>query len=359
MRKFKRLPFSLLLALTLAAAAASADQPDMNGFSTGIWIDRERLLTLPTKGPAWNNVTRFADSDTRTPDLSDQEDMTNVRVFAKALVFARTGESRYRDDVLQACQDVMGSEGRSRARDSEYGRSLALARGLISYVLAADLVSLPQDQDRLFRLWLEAVVDEPMTDQRSLRSTHADRPNNWGSLAGASRLAVAAYLGNADDVADVARIFKGFLGDRGSYARFKYGSLSWQADASKPVGINPKGATKEGHSIDGVLPDDQRRAGGFRWPPPKTNYVYESLQGALAQAALLERAGYEAFNWQDRALLRAFHWLYDQANFEAVGDDVWQLFIINQAYGTRFPTKTPAYPGKGIAFTDWTHAQLF
>jgi hypothetical protein len=39
-------------------------------------------------------------------------------------------------------------------------------------------------------------------------------------------------------------------------AGFKFGDLHWQADPSKPVAINPKGATKNGHLIDGVLADD-------------------------------------------------------------------------------------------------------
>ena len=43
---------------------------------------------------------------------------------------------------------------------------------------------------------------------------------------------------------------------------------------------------------DGVLPDDQRRSGGFVWPPTKENYVWEALQGAIAQAVILHRAGF-------------------------------------------------------------------
>jgi hypothetical protein len=107
------------------------------------------------------------------------------------------------------------------------------------------------------------------------------------------------------------------------------------------VGINPPGCVKSGHSIDGVLPDDQRRSGGFTWPPPQENYVYEALQGALMQAVILERAGYDAFAWEDQALLRAFRWLHTQANFPAEGDDNWLPHPINFFYGTDFPAKTP------------------
>ena len=50
---------------------------------------------------------------------------------------------------------------------------------------------------------------------------------------------MAVYLGDATELANTAQVFKGYLGDRASYADFKYGDLSWQADPSKPVGINP------------------------------------------------------------------------------------------------------------------------
>jgi hypothetical protein len=140
------------------------------------------------------------------------------------------------------------------------------------------------------------------------------------------------------------------------YAGFKYGDLAWQADPSKPVGINPKGATKNGQSIDGVLPDDQRRAGGFTWPPQQENYVWEGLQGAVVQAELLQRAGYDAWNWSDRALLRAVMWETNVARFPAQGDDAWQIWLVNHAYGTTFPASA-ANSGKNMGFTDWMYGR--
>jgi len=124
------------------------------------------------------------------------------------------------------------------------------------------------------------------------------------------------------------------------------------------VGINPKGATKEGHNIDGVLPDDQRRSGPFKWPPPKENYVYTGLQGVLAEAVILYRAGYDVWNWQDKAILRAFNWLYFVCHYPAKGDDTWEPYLINYYYGTHFPTIVPSKPGKNVGWTDWTHAPL-
>ncbi|NUM65113.1 hypothetical protein HUU39_07515 [candidate division KSB1 bacterium] len=177
----------------------------------------------------------------------------------------------------------------------------------------------------------------------------------FATHAGASRAAIAAYLGDRAELDRVAQVFKGWLGDRSAYAGFTFGDLSWQADTAHPVAINPKGALKNGRNIDGVLPDDQRRGGPFRWPPPQENYVYEALQGALVQAVILHRAGYPVWEWQDQALLRAFVWLHAQANFPATGDDSWQTHLINHFYHTDFPAPVPSRPGKNAGWTDWTH----
>jgi hypothetical protein len=304
-------------------------------------------LTLPTTGPAWDNLKRAADRPVGPPDLSNQNDPTNVLVMAKALVYARTGEKRYRDAVIRACMQAIGTE--------TGGRTLDLGKELIAYILAADLVGLPEQEDQRFRAWLRDLLDRRFPSGKTLRSTHEIRPNNWGTYAGASRLAIAAYLGDQAEFEQAARVFKGWLGDREAHISFRFKDRSWQADPFHPVGINPLGAMKEGHSIDGVLPDDQRRSGGFRWPPPKENYVYSALQGALAQAIILNRAGYPVWEWEDRALLRAFRWLYDQADYPAKGDDTWQPHVINYYYGTDFPAPIPTKPGKNVGWTDWTH----
>src|SRR5690606_9976572 len=72
----------------------------------------------------------------------------------------------------------------------------------------------------------------------SLIKCHERRPNNWGAHCGATRAAIAVYLGDSSDLARTARVFKGYLGDRSSYAGFSYGSTSWQCDPKRPVGIN-------------------------------------------------------------------------------------------------------------------------
>ncbi len=316
----------------------------------GIWISREELALLPTSGPAWDNLKAAADQDPGRPDISDRDDLTDIYVLAKALVYARTGEAHYREEVIAAIQEAMGTE--------EGGETLALGRNLVAYVIAADLVNLPAanpEVDEAFRTWLRQVLTEPMDDDRSLQETHELRPNNWGTHAGASRAAIALYLGDTAELERTAQVFKGWLGDRSAYDGFDYGRQDWQADPDNPVGINPPGATKEGHDIGGALPEEMRRSGRFRWPPRKTGYPWEGLQGTVVLAEILSRAGYPAWEWEDQALLRAVQFLHD-IGWPAEGDDQWQVWLINHAYGADFPATTPTRPGKNMGWTDWTHS---
>lgn len=336
---------SVLIASCIAALpdASFAERP------AGIWISPNELQAISVTGPAWRNLKAEADQKAESPDLADQNDRDNVRVLAKALIYARARQEVYRQEVIAACLSIAGTE--------DSATTLALGRELIAYVIAADLVRLPKADDQSFRAWLRSVRHKTLKNGRTLVSTHEDRPNNWGTHAGASRVAIAVYLRDKPEIAKCARILKGWLGDRRAYSGFKYGNdLSWQAMPQSPIGINPRNATKQGHSIDGVLADDQRRGGSFAWPPSKENYVYEGLQGALAQAVILHRVGYDVWNWEDKALLRAFEWLHTQAKFPAVGDDTWQPHIINHYYKANFPAPIPTRPGKNVGWTDWTHS---
>lgn len=311
-----------------------------------LWISPSEVAALPTAGSAWSSVLSWAQEDSSQPQLSNQDDQTDTVVLAKALAYLRTGNQTYRNQVIAAIDAVMGTE--------QGGRTLALGRNLTAYVLAADLVGLPPELEAQFRSWL-AAVRHKVLDGLTLIETHEKRPNNWGTHAGAARIAVALYLGDSADLQRAISVFRGWLGDRSAYAGFNFNSdLSWHCNPAQPVPVNPAGCTIAGHVVDGVLPDDQRRSGSFAWPPPKENYVWEALQGAAAQARLLSRAGYPAFEWQDRALLRAVTWLHQQANFPAAGDDTGTPWLINAVYGGSFPTVSPARPGKnGLGFYDW------
>jgi hypothetical protein len=321
--------------------------------ATGVWISPAEVSQLPMAGSAWTNLLGAANKSCGSVDLADQEQSTNVCVLAKALVFARTGIASHRAEVAMAISQIVTS-------GTYVGRALALGRELGAYVVAADLIDL-----RSFDPTLDAAFRDKLRTLRttytsgaasSLIDCHERRPNNWGAHCGATRAAIAVYLGDLADLDRTAQVFKGFLGDRASYAGFDYGDdLSWQCDPARPVGINPMGCVRSGLIIDGIIPDDQRRSGSWAWPAPHENYVWESLQGLLAQAVILSRAGYPVWEWENRALLRAVSWVQNVNGYPPEGDDRWLTHIVNRAYGTNFPAAVPTTPGKGFGWTDWTH----
>ncbi|MGD9750397.1 MAG: hypothetical protein AB7W59_05300 [Acidimicrobiia bacterium] len=314
----------------------------------GIWITAEEVAMLPVEGPAWDQVARWALGPWERPNLADQDSNHDLEVLAGALYAVRMHDEAVRRRVIDGLAGVAGTE--------REGRVLALARNIVGYVVAAELVGY---RDAEFLSWLDAVRFAQL-DGRSLVSTHERRPNNWGTHAGAARVAIARFLDDDEDLQRAALVFKGYLGDRRSYAGFVFDAdLSWHPDRLAPVPINPAGATIDGHSVDGVITDDARRVGGFRWPFPAeesgANYMWEAMQGIVLQAALLHRAGYDAWQWEDRAVLRAAVWLVHEASMPPDGDDQWQAWLINDAYGADLPLTSPARSGKSIGFTDWTH----
>ena len=349
------------------------------------------LVPMPTSGDAWNDgaghgVAGYAlTALSATPTVAgDKDSNDDVIALAKAIAYrAGTGApyTGYPAEIQTAIAYIIAN---GLAVGSEPQPGLAVARNVAAWVLAADMMNLAAlnpSLDTAFRQWLAGPVRTTSFGGRTLIEIHEERPNNWGTHAGASRMAIARYLGDTVDFQRAVEVFKGWLGDRNAYAGFDWGELHWQADEDQPVGINPAGATKldsagVSRNIDGVLPDDQRRASGpagtppsFVWPPAKTNYVYEALQGVLLQAILVARAGRQ--NWggvtwdpwaaSGEAIRRAFEWLADPAkgNFPVddaatgSGDDHWETHIVNAVYGTALVAPTVPRIGKAFGFADW------
>jgi hypothetical protein len=352
-----------ILALVLVAVlalAVPASAQDGGAARDGIWVSPEELQALPTSGPAWGQLDGFADAPAGTADISDQDNEHDVHVLAAAMVSARTGSDRLRGKAAEGIMDVIGTE--------DGGRSLALARGLLPYVVAADLIDLEQldpQRDRRFRDWLRGVRNEMLEPESrpTLVTTHERAANNWGTHAGASRIAAAIYLDDRKDLERAAAVFKGFLGDRKAFKGFNYeDDLSWQADPAKPVGVVPAGERKGGVRLDGALPEDMRRGCPFRPDPCATRYPWEAMQGIAAQAELLSRQGYDAWEWEDQAVRRAAEYLFElnerspNEDWAAPAGNQWIPWLLNARYGAGFPTQVPAQPGKGMGFADWTHA---
>jgi len=306
-------------------------------------------------GPSWGALKDAADAPAAGAKVADQNSDHDVDTLAVALVAARTGSAADRHQAESRIAAAIGTE--------TGGRVLALGRNLASYVVAADVLDLATSDPELdarFRAWLTRVRTKPLKGG-TLISRHETYPNNWGTMAGASRIAADAYLGDRRDLARAAAVFRGWLGDRMAHTSFVFGSdLSWHANRSEPLGVNPPGSVLGDLSVDGALPDDMRRGCSFRVPPCRTSYAWEAMQGAVVQAHILSQQGYDAWTWSDRALLRAATFLAHLddrfGGWWATGDDQWQPWLINHAYGTSFPASKPAQPGKVMGWTDWMYA---
>ncbi len=94
---------------------------------SGIWLSAEEVAKLPMSGPAWDRLKAVADKPAGQPQIRDPKDHVDVRIMAKALV-ARTGETNYRDEVIDACMAVIGT--------AKGGNCLALGRNLAADVIA-------------------------------------------------------------------------------------------------------------------------------------------------------------------------------------------------------------------------------
>jgi hypothetical protein len=216
-------------------------------------------------------------------------------------------------------------------------------------VIAADIIDYA---DPAFVAWVNRMRTFATSGgPANLIQSHEQRPNNWGTHAGAARIAADIYLGDTVDLARAVTVFRGYLGDRTAYAGFSYGDTSWQCDPKAPVAINPP-CVRSGVNLDGVIPDDQRR-GGSCCALKKENYVWEALQGVVVQAQLLARRGYDAWNWSGQAVRRAVNWLHAVNAYPAAGDDTWMPWLINKAYRTTFPAPSPTGMGKNMSYTDY------
>ena len=355
---------------TASSTGGGTPPPPTSG---GIWISAAELAKLPMSGSAWNSVKAMADSDCGTPQISDQQSFNDTCVLAKALVFGRTGIESYRTEVHRQLGLAIGTE-----LTGTLPRQLALGRNLVSYVLSADIIDLPAydpsfDQ-QTFRPWLKITRTEVL-DGATLISCDETKPQNWGVVCGASRAAVDIYLGDTVDLARTAQVFKGYLGDRFTWAGYNWtttinnGGATWSPNPSNQlVPVNPLGATVtwNGHAynVDGALIADISRGGAFQWPPHHTNYPWTGLGGVIVEAEILYRAGYPVYGWSNQAILRAYQyllwldnatggfWYFSQG---VNGPNNWQPWIVNRRYGTNLPHSSPVNQGWNMSWTDWTH----
>ncbi len=346
----------------------------------GLWINRQEILALPMSGPAWQKLVEVADEDPGPADISDQDSNHDINVLAMAYVAVRTGDDELRDQVEQELLKVIGTdENPNKSCDwtPNIARSLAIGRNLVSYIIAADLIGLRPDDDpsssgSLFASWVDDVRQKPNCphtgsgsfpdgDWFNLSQFHDWSASNVSTMAGASRIAAALYLGDESEVEAAWETFRRYAGDLsvGPDLKINQKALTWSSQPDHPIAINPAGATIDGHNVDGAIINDIARGGTFAWPPEYTQYPWEGLAGFYVQAELLERAGYPAWEAGDEAGRRAIKFLERLA--DEFGDQWWDhtdwaKYLANDVYGLDLHINGPASKGKNMAWTDWTHA---
>jgi hypothetical protein len=349
------------------AATSSGGSGGSGGSSDYLLMPRSELMALPTSGSAWTALKSIADGSLGTADLCDQNNKHNVRTLAVALVYARTGTSSYYTKARNAIMSAIGTE-----RVGCYNAILSLGRQLGAYVLAADLIKLAGSDDSTFRSWLSSIRTRELGGHgrwKALTATHNDSTNNWGAFAGASRIAASLYLGDTTDVANAAKVVRGFLGDRSAYAGFRKPQspeLEW-ACSSDPSVFTPvnRSCTRSGINLDGVIPHDAMRDdNGLRWPMgSKGNaYTQETLQALMVQVELLYRSGYSgAWGWSSSALRRAADVVTRNARAGGPGWNQHSVhqhipWLLNKRYGLSLPTKSAAF-GRVFGYTDWLYSR--
>jgi hypothetical protein len=324
-------------------------------------MSKADFMALPTNGPAWDALVTWANDPAGEPDLTDQDNRHGVITLASALVYARTGEALYGERARSQIMAAVGTE-----REGANNSILALGRQLGAYVFAADFIKLSGSDGERFRAWLDDIRTRELGGHgrwTSLTATHEDAPQNWGSFAGASRIAASLYLGDTEDVSRAAQVLRGFLGDRSAYSGFQdvEGARSWACDPQRYTPVNPP-CSRDGVDLDGAIVRDVDRGGNLKWPPGRAGigYTLESLQGLTVQAELLSVNGYgDAWTWSDQAIKRAAGLVTRSGE---AGGLTWNRsevsyyvpWFLNARYGLDLPTE-PAGIGRVFGFTDWLY----
>jgi hypothetical protein len=250
---------AVCLALTPATAHADTGKPATTGpptgppigppvtptrpTSRGVLAAPADLATRPTTGADWNTLSAAAADRSGAVNLADQDSTKAARTLASALLYARTGNTAQRTQVLTTLAQLPGSPLRT-------ARVLSVARQLGGYALAADLTGY---HDPGFTTWLAGM--RTRTAYAGFRHT-ADYDPTWGC-----------------------------------------GETGWAP-------INP---TTCGPKSGAIVEDISRSAGHYpKADDTGRTYSWEVLGGATLSARLLQQAGYrDVWQWSDRALLRA------------------------------------------------------
>jgi len=240
------------------------------------------------------------------------------------------------------------------------GDVLGTLRHLQTYIISADLIDLASFDPALngkFRTWLANEIRANYSGGGgggSVISTHDKKPNNFGTHAGATRIAAALYLGDARELKAARDVWYGWATGDPAYTpqTRTWTGTSWQCSSSNPRGINATGCSRNGVSLDGVIPEDQERCGEFSVNPCETNYIHGAADGMTLSFWMLARQGENPWAWGDRAALRQMKWKYASGQAPYSGFR-WQIPVIEKAYGIDLAGNAPTATSTNFGFADW------
>lgn len=354
------------VAPTSAPSTGGAGPVGSLSVQSGIWLSQSQLMALPASGAAWERLVSQAQQAIPRDDLSCQDASSPQSVMAAALVAARLNDNALRAKVRDELMRVIGTENGSTCGHPDRNRPLGLGRNLAPYVIAADLIgfrAFDPGSEGTWRAWLSALRSKPLVGGWALNSAQARSDHsNWGAHQAAALTAANAYLGDAAALALDAANARSWVDPAASqgwvYHTNKH-DYSWSSTGTPPaVPVNPAGAVKDGVNIDGIPLVDMQRGGGFTTgKPATTDYPRESLVGRTVQFEILHRAGYDAYSWGNRGLLRvaqrllAFSKQWDSAWYDARINAYW---VLEARYRAGLPRAEGAR-GRQVVGVDWTH----
>jgi hypothetical protein len=341
----------------------SSTVPPTVNTGTGIWIGRDELAALSMSGPAWESLLSRAEGTLGRADVADANSVHDTATLATALAAARTGRADLRQKAEAALVAAIGTE--------DGGNWLAVGRNVGAYAIAADVLELHADDDpnstgSKVQAWLSRFLTRTLEannegTQITLRDAAWNSASNASAQEGFVHAAIAAYLGDASQLAWAWDGFRRYAGDRSSPHHLTANDASWQVNPDDPVGIQDAGATNKGCRLDGALGNDMSRGGDFRCEPRYTQYPWVGLEGAVPAAVVLSRAGFPAFDVADQAIKRALDYLWEVR--QVTGKEKWFdgeraaeiVHLVNWAYGSDFVVSEPTGEGRTVGWTDWTH----
>ncbi len=347
--------------LTIEAGALSA--PDMGT----MFITRAELEAKPTSGAGWTFLKSKADmASWGTVNLADQNSLTQSYVLAGALVYARTGNTAYRDKVISYIKRVPGTEVDGT------DQLLNLARTLYGYVVAADMVGMPLstvcNNGQTWRQFLEGIRTKSIPGNSrwpTLELTSADSASNWGAYALPSHLAVSYALNDTAAIQRDINIFKRYLGDTTSSAApfqptagYRYNSYgaTWDMSPTMQRGINPASATdkRAGAIVEDILRDSAAPSRPCCTPSGSgITYSEEAIDGFLSTMQLLRAHGVDLTTFQNSAAKRAYHYVITNGGPGPYTLSRYLPYFINYHYGTTYPTQVEDRPYRHMGYGSW------